>query len=219
MAGAVGRQLLRGRNRLPGGAIERAVALLGNDQYHRARASSRSRRTRSLAASAGEPAIISVCLLRVGRAKATISCDGGSPPAAATLPDLFLLGRHDAFQRGVAKLVDAALDGQQRRQRHADPLKPAAFELAFHAQRRRRRSTCDLHDDRRVRHAEPLGQHHADLRVTLIVGLQAGQHQVERSSAHGRRERFGGHRGIGRRERVILNVDARGRRRAPVLRG
>src|SRR5262249_41998970 len=35
------------------------------------------------------------------------------------------------------------------------------------------------HDDRRVRQAEFLGEDHADLREALVVGLQAGEHEVE----------------------------------------
>ena len=72
-------QLLRGGNRLPARAIERAVALFGDDENHRTLASSRSRRTSSFAASAGEPPIICVCLLRVGSASATICCAGCRP--------------------------------------------------------------------------------------------------------------------------------------------
>ena len=37
----------------------------------------------------------------------------------------------------------------------------------------------DFHDDRRVRHAELLGEHDADLAEALVVGLQAGEHEVE----------------------------------------
>ena len=54
-------QLLRGGDRLPARAIELAVFLFRDDENHRTRASSRSRLTSSLAASAGEPPIITVC--------------------------------------------------------------------------------------------------------------------------------------------------------------
>ena len=47
---------------------------------------------------------------------------------------LFLLRRHDALERRVAELVDAALNREHGRQRHRDPLEPAALELALHAQ-------------------------------------------------------------------------------------
>ena len=60
------RQLLRGGDRLPARAIELAVLLFGDDENHRTRASSRSRLTSSLAASAGEPPIITVCFAFCG---------------------------------------------------------------------------------------------------------------------------------------------------------
>ena len=59
--GATG-ELLRGGNGLEARPIELAVFLFSNDENHRTRASSRSRLTSSLAASAGEPVIITVCL-------------------------------------------------------------------------------------------------------------------------------------------------------------
>ena len=44
------------------------------------------------------------------------------------------LGLLDAHQRGVAQLVAAGLDGEQRGQRHLDVLEPAVFQFALHAQ-------------------------------------------------------------------------------------
>ena len=85
------------------------------------RASSLRRRTSSFAASAGAPAIIWVFLLFSGAYSAAIFCFGAAGEAASTRADLFLLGRHDALERRVAKLIDAALNRQQRRQRHAPP--------------------------------------------------------------------------------------------------
>ena len=38
-----------------------------------------------------------------------------------------------------------------------------------------------FHDDRRVRHAELLGEDDADLAEALVVGLQAGEDEVELS--------------------------------------
>ena len=55
--------LLSGSNRFPRRAIERPIALLGDDKSHeRTLASSRSFATSCLAASAAEPEIICVCL-------------------------------------------------------------------------------------------------------------------------------------------------------------
>ena len=59
-------QLLRGRDGFPRRAIELAASLLSNNENQMTRASSRSRRTSSLAASAGAPAIICVFLLFSG---------------------------------------------------------------------------------------------------------------------------------------------------------
>ncbi len=88
---------------------------------------------------------------------------------------LFGLGLLDAHQRGVAQLVDAGLNGEQRRQRHLDMLKPAVFQLALHANAAV--AFFHLHDDGRHAAALEFGQHHAGLPVTQVVGLQAGQHQ------------------------------------------
>src|SRR5271165_6608691 len=41
--------------------------------------------------------------------------------------DFFFLCRHDALQRGVARLVDSRLNREHRRKRQFDPLKPSRF--------------------------------------------------------------------------------------------
>ena len=66
--------------------------------------------------------------------------------------------------------------------RQRDPLEPAPFELALHTQAPALGLSrlLDFHDDRRVRDAELLGEHDADLAEALVVGLQAGQHEVDR---------------------------------------
>ena len=95
-----------------------------------------------------------------------------------------------------------------QRQRH--PLEPAAFELALHAQTPAlslSRAGLDFHDDRRVRHAELLGEHDADLAEALVVGLQAGQHEVELLVADRAGQRLGDDEGVGGRQRVRLDVD------------
>ena len=62
---------------------------------------------------------------------------------------LFLLRRHDAFQRRVANLANARLDRQQGRQRHLVPLIPTTLELSLHAQLVSRSIEFDY--DRRMR--------------------------------------------------------------------
>ena len=158
------------------------------------------------AASAGEPPIITVCFDFCGTESATTFRRDATGGRRRDVANLLLLGRHDALQRGVAQLVDAALDGQQRRQRHRDVLEPAAFELAL---RRAGVPSADLHlhDDRRVRHAEPLGQHRPELRVALVVGLQPGEDQVEPLLAHRVGDGGAAAAAIGARQGVVLDVD------------
>ena len=46
-----------------------------------------------------------------------------------------------------------------------------------------------------------------DLRVALVVGLQAGQDQVELLVRHRGRQRVGDHERVGGAQRVVLDVD------------
>ena len=80
---------------------------------------------------------------------------------------------------------------------------------------------CDLHfhDDRRVRHAERLGEDDADLAEALVVGLQPGEHEIELLGLHRRGERVRDATRVGGRQRVGLDVNRRGRRRGRAPRG
>ena len=61
------REVLRGRDGFPRGAVEGAVPLLGDDEDHAITlASSRSLRTSVEAASAADPVMISVCFVFCG---------------------------------------------------------------------------------------------------------------------------------------------------------
>src|SRR6185369_17188984 len=80
---------LGGGHGFPRRPIQRAVAMLRDDENHRTLASSRSRFTRSRAASAGEPVIICVRLLRVGSDSDTISWLPCSPAGIGTLRTSF----------------------------------------------------------------------------------------------------------------------------------
>ena len=114
-----------------------AVLLFRDDEDHEStRASSRSAATSALAASAGAAADHLRLLLLLGHVEVDDLLPRGEAGGRRHLPDLLLLGRHDALERRVAQLVDAALDRQQRGQRQRDPLEPAALELALHAHRR-----------------------------------------------------------------------------------
>ena len=54
---------------------------------------------------------------------------------------------------------------------------------------------------------QPLGQHDADLRVALIVGLQSGEDEIETLVRHGRGQRRRGDRGVSAGQRLVLDVD------------
>ena len=54
---------------------------------------------------------------------------------------------------------------------------------------------------------QPLGEHHADLRVALIVGLQPGEHEVEALVRHRRGKCGRGERSVSAAERLILDVN------------
>ncbi len=58
-----------------------------------------------------------------------------------------------------------------------------------------------------MRDLKPFGKHHADLCVSLVVGLQSGQHQIETLVAHGRRERGRRDGRVGAGKRVVLDVN------------
>ena len=120
--------------------------------------------------------------------------------------DLLLLRRHDAFERRVAQLIDAALNRQHRGQRHLDPLKPAALELAFHA-KLSSAAHLDFHDDGGVTPIEPFGEDHACLGKALVVGLQAGENQVELLVLHGGGERACDHERVGTPEPFVLDMN------------
>src|SRR5690349_13810377 len=88
-----------------------------------------------------------------------------------------VLGLLDSDQRRIAQLIDPGLDGKHRRQRHLHKLEKSGLQLAFHPDAVRR--LLDLHDDGGVRPPQQLGQHHAGLRVSVVVRLQAGEDEVE----------------------------------------
>ena len=90
--------------------------------------------------------------------------------------DFFRLRLLDAHQRGVAQLVDAGLNGEQRGQRHFDVLEPAVFEFALDLDAAPR--LLRPHDDGGVRQPQHFGEDDAGLAVAEIVGLQAGEDQV-----------------------------------------
>ena len=111
------------------------------------------------------------------RSTRSVGASGTPSEERSTVGNFFFLGGHDAFERGVAGLVDAGLDREDGGQRQLDPLKPSRFEFAlqFHAAA----GDFDLHDDRGVRTAEQFGEKDAGLAEALIVALQAGEDEIE----------------------------------------
>ena len=71
-------------------AIQLAVPLLDDDEDHRTRASSRSTRTSSFAASPGDPVIWCVSFARAGSARPTIVCIGCASGIATFRISFFL---------------------------------------------------------------------------------------------------------------------------------
>ena len=203
-------ELLSRGHRFPRRAMQLAALLLGDDEDH-------SNHPRfvlssfwtepSFAASARRPGDQ---LRLLGLARNVEAGHAGArrwKRCGRDLANLLLLRRHDALQRGVAQLIDAALNSEQCRQRHLHPLEPAPLQLALHAHVRL--LYLHVHDDRGVRQPKALGEDHAGLRGALIVGLKAGQHKVEFLLAHGVGERAGDDKGIcgDRREAIVLNVN------------
>src|ERR1019366_2211764 len=92
-------------------------------------------------------------------------------------PQRLVLGLLDADQRGVAQLVNARLDGENCWQRHVDVLEVPGFKLTLYADGGV--FLLDVHDDGGMRHAEQFGQDDAGLGEAVVVGLKAGEDQVE----------------------------------------
>src|SRR5215469_9491544 len=74
-------------------------------------------------------------------------------------PQWLVFRLFDADQRGIAQLINAGLNGEHGRSRHIDELEVPCLELALDADARV--GLLDLHDDRRVRPAEKLGENYS----------------------------------------------------------
>jgi hypothetical protein len=124
------RLLCRG-DRFPRRAIQGAAALLGDDQHaHWITLASSRKLHDQLPRDVGRRAGQQLGLLSpfpAGRARRS-AASAGRPGAAALRISFFFAAMMPLSVR-VAELVDAARNRQQRGQRQAHPLKPAAFEL------------------------------------------------------------------------------------------
>jgi hypothetical protein len=126
--------------------------------------------------------------------------------------DLFLLGRHDPLERGIARMIDAGLDLQDGGEGHAGDLVDAALHLAGHLDRLAALLQLDAHDQPDVRQAEPAGEHRAGAAVADVVGLRAGEHEIEALPLHRGGKGAAGGEGVAAQEGGIGKVD--GARRA-----
>src|SRR5262249_1058038 len=107
---------------------------------------------------------------------------------------------------GVPQFVDAGLDGEHSRERHVDELEKPSFQFALYLDTAI--SLLDLHDDRRMRPAEQLGEHNASLRVSVIIGLQASKNQIELLFFDSSGESLRGIEGIESDKRVVLEMNS-----------
>ncbi len=104
------------------------------DAAHRTRTSNLSFSTSAAAASLAVPVSICVdfCLLgRRSRSSTTTGAESAPSSAAATCAHFLGFGALDAHQRGVAQLVAAGLDGEDRGGGQFDVLEPAFLQLAL----------------------------------------------------------------------------------------
>src|SRR5258707_568481 len=120
--------------------------------------------------------------------------------------NLFFLCGHDAFERGVADLVDARLDGEYRGKRALYPLEPPGFELAFELHFRVLH--VNLHDERGVRQIQQGGEKDARLAEAVIVALQAREDEIDLFFGNRRGNDFCSAEWIELSENVVRDVDA-----------
>ncbi len=94
---------------------------------------------------------------------------------------------------------------EQGGQRHVNELKESSFELALHSDAGL--DLFDVHDDGGVRPAEQFGQDNSGLRVAVVVGLQAGEDQVELFIFDGGGKGFCSIESIKSDEGIVFEVD------------
>ena len=170
-----------GRDQLSGHVPDLAPDVLGNDENAHA---SRSLTIAAIrpAISAGLPSIISAPSPPVRYEHPSHDVGGHTAVRGAANVDLHLLGLLDRPQVGVAGLVDAGLDRQQRGRVHLDAVHQAALELAVDNRLSGVRVVIDARDDRGARQVEQLGKRCAGRRLHRVAGLNAAEDEL-RSSA------------------------------------
>ena len=118
--------------------------------------------------------------------------------------DLFFLGRHDPLQAGVTRLVDPGLHGDHGRQCQIDNLQPVVLELALDAHRAL--PELETHGGGGARPIEKTRHERADLHVVVVVGLQPAEDERKPFVLDGRDDDARDRQGIGRGERIVLDV-------------
>src|SRR5262245_1772460 len=134
--------------------------------------------------------------------------------------DLLLLGTHNALERRVARLVESLLGGQHRRQRDVEDLE-TALDLTADAHRLALGVDGLLHDPRRTRPVEHLGELSADRAHVVVDRLPAAQHERGLLLLDHGRQRLRGRQRVDTRPRRVVDVNrsvaAHGQRRAQRL--
>ena len=93
------------------------------------------------------------------------------------LAQWLVLGLLDSDQRRIAQLIDARLNRKHGGKRHFEMLKKSSFELALETNTAV--ALFNTHDDGRMWPSQDLGQQDSGLRVTVVIGLETGENQIE----------------------------------------
>src|SRR5262245_17573785 len=131
---------------------------------------------------------------------------GDSEVGGLDVLDLLLLGAHDALERGIARLVEPLLRGEDGGQRHVEHLE-AAFDLTRGADRLAVRVDRFLHDPVGARPAQELGQLRRDRAHVVVDRLAPAQHELRRLLLDHGRERFRGGERVGRRPGRVVQMN------------
>src|SRR3989441_11650481 len=148
---------------------------------------------------------------------------GGDPEVGGLeILDLLLLGAHDPFERRIARLVQALLGREHRRQREIENLQ-AALDLAPDADARAVDVDRFLHDPGGAGPAEQVGELSRDRAHVVVDRLAPAEDELGRLLLGDRGQRPRGGEGVGLGQGRIVHVDgavaAHGQTRAQCLLG
>src|SRR3989442_321000 len=148
---------------------------------------------------------------------------GGDPEVGGLeILDLLLLGAHDPFERRIARLVQALLGREHRRQREIENLQ-AALDLARDADALAVDVDRFLHDPGGAGPAEQVGELSRDRAHVVVDRLAPAEDELGRLLLGDRGQRPRGGEGVGLGQGRIVHVDgavaAHGQTRAQCLLG